>query len=60
MPHLLEVGLKRELTAAEARRFPFAVPAIRELPLLDVMRRFLRDPAGEIARLGPAAEDDAS
>jgi predicted ATPase len=36
MPHLLEVGLKRELTEAEARRFPFAVPAIRELPLLDV------------------------
>ena len=36
MPHLLEVGLKRELTAAEARRFPFTVPAIRELPLLDV------------------------
>jgi predicted ATPase len=36
MPHLLEVGLKRELTAAERRRFPFAVPAIRELPVLDV------------------------
>lgn len=36
MPHLLEVGLKRELTADEARRFPFVVPAIRELPLLDV------------------------
>jgi predicted ATPase len=36
VPHLLEVGLKRELTAAETRRFPFSVPAIRELPLLDV------------------------
>ena len=33
---LLEIGLKRELTAEEQRAFPFSVPAIRSLPLLDV------------------------
>ncbi|CAN5920060.1 AAA family ATPase [soil metagenome] len=36
MPHLLEIGLKRELTAQEAATFPFAVPAIAALPQLDV------------------------
>jgi len=36
MPHLLEVGLKRELTADESRTFPFDVPAIKTLPTLDV------------------------
>jgi predicted ATPase len=36
LPHLLEIGLKRALTAGEARAFPFAVPSIRTLPMLDV------------------------
>ena len=33
---LLEIGLKRDLSEEEQRTFPFSVPAIRELPLLDV------------------------
>lgn len=36
MPHLLEIGLKRSPTPAEAASFPFDVPAIRSLPVLDV------------------------
>lgn len=36
MPHLVQVGLKRAPSAAEAASFPFSVPAIRSLPLLDV------------------------
>jgi hypothetical protein len=36
MPHLLEVGLKREVEEEEAGRFPFSVPVIRTLPRLDL------------------------
>jgi predicted ATPase len=36
MPHLLEVGLKREVEEEEAGRFPFSVPVIRTLSSLDV------------------------
>ena len=35
MPHLLEVGLKRQLTAEESRTFPFGVSAIKTLQTLD-------------------------
>lgn len=36
MPHLVQVGLKRAPSPAEAASFPFDVPAIRSLPMLDV------------------------
>ncbi len=36
MPHLIEVGPKRAFTSAERRDFPFTVPSIATLPMLDV------------------------
>lgn len=36
MPHLIEVGPKRAFTATERRDFPFTVPSIATLPMLDV------------------------
>lgn len=36
MPHLVQIGLKRAPTRAEAASFPFSVPAVRSLPVLDV------------------------
>lgn len=36
MPHLIDIALKRPLTADERAAFPFSVPAIGELPKLDV------------------------
>ena len=36
MPHLVQIGLKGAPTRAEAASFPFNVPAVRSLPVLDV------------------------
>jgi predicted ATPase len=36
LPNLLDIGLKRALTADEAGTFPFSVPSITTLPTLDV------------------------
>lgn len=36
MPHLIEVGPKRAFTPTEHRDFPFTVPSIATLPMLDV------------------------
>jgi predicted ATPase len=36
MPHLLEVGLKREVATEDAGTFPFSVPIIRTLSRLDL------------------------
>lgn len=36
MPHLLEVGLKRQVRSDDKTAFPFTLPAVRTLPPLDL------------------------